>query len=99
MKIDVMKRKWHSKVQIKGEVKTILGEDVYYRLYEMKCPCIKRYFINISKGRESVTCDFGKDKNAAADAFKKIVEFTVTPCTLKYVSEDFITQQKTIKLH
>ena len=32
MKIDVMKRKWHSKVQIQGEVKTILGEDGYYRL-------------------------------------------------------------------
>lgn len=82
-------RVWHTKIQIQGDVQCILGEEVYYRLYQVKCPCVKRYFINVSNGKESATCDFGKDKNAATVAYKKIVAFSVTPCTLRYIADDF----------
>lgn len=86
---DPRKRKFRSSVQIKGEVRTVLGKDVFYRLYEVRRAGFKSYAINISAAGESQTCSFGTDKRAAVEMFVLIVEGTVTPCSLKYIAEDF----------
>lgn len=83
---------WSTRIQIKGDVRFVHGSDVYYRLYEIKCPCSRKYVINVAKGNESATCNYGRDRSAAIEAYEKIVAFTVTPCTLQYIVHDLLAQ-------
>ncbi len=77
------------KVQIRGDMVSVLGDEIYYRLYALSRPGKRIYAINVTSGKETSTCCFGKDRNAALAIYDKIVEHSVTPCTLCYISEDF----------
>ena len=83
------KNRFRSIVQIKGEVRIILGKEVFYRLYEVRRSGARRYAINVSGGGESSAYYFGTEKLAAVEMFDVIVAGLVTPCSLKYVAEDF----------
>ncbi len=77
------------KTQLRGDVLNILGEEIYYRLYAIRrgtCCC---YSVNITSGKESSTCSFGKDKGEAFRIYDKIVSNTVTPCSLRDIADDF----------
>ena len=81
-------------IQIKGDVNSVLGEDVYYRLYEVRRGAIKTYAINICCGPESEICSFGSDRAAVFAIYRKIVRGAVTPSTLKEIAEDFFTERR-----
>lgn len=83
------KKRFRSIVQIKGVVRTVLGEEVFYSLYEVRRADARRYAINVSRGKESSSCYFGTERLAAIEIFYVIVEGAVTPCSLKYIAEDF----------
>ncbi len=83
------KSRFKTFVQIRGDVRQILGKDVFYRLYEVHRAGFKSYAINISGCGENKTYSFGMDKKAAIEIFDVIVDGAVTPCSLKYIAEDF----------
>ena len=86
---EMRKSGFTSIVQIKGDVRTVLGKDVFYRFYEVRRAGFRTYAINVSCGLESEMYSFGSDRAAAAAIYEQIVEGTLTPCTLKDVAEDF----------
>ncbi len=77
------------KTQLRGDVLNILGDEIYYRLYYVRRGGCRRYIINITSGKESASCSFGRDKTEAVCAYEEIVKNTVTPCTLRDIAEDF----------
>ncbi len=82
------------KMQLRGDILNILGEEIYYRLYKVKCGGKGGYAINITSGKESSTCFFGCNRFRAADIYEKIVRNTVTPCALRDIAEDFAKQKQ-----
>ena len=70
-------------VQIRGKVQCILGNDAYYRLYEVRRAGIRSYAINVSYGR-----------SAACGIFEKVVEGFVTPATLRDVLADWENERR-----
>ena len=79
-------------VQIRGDVRCVLGEEVYYRLYEIKRAGIRSYAINVSCKTENEIYSFGCDRVAVIELYSKIVKYSVTPCTLKDIAEDYQKQ-------
>ncbi len=77
------------KTQIKSDMLNILGEEIYYRLFEICRGGMCSYAVNVACGEESSTCDFGGDRERATDIYGKIVQNTVTPCTLCDIANDF----------
>ncbi len=78
-----------SMVQIRGRVQCILGNDAYYRLYEVRRAGLRSYAVNVSYGRDSMFCRLGGSKAAACGLFDKIVDGFVTPATLCDVIADW----------
>jgi len=75
--------------KIKETCGEVLGNKVYYRLY-----CVRRidrcyYMINVAYCNENSSWCFGKNKQAALRMYNKIVKNSVTPCTLKYIAQDY----------
>ncbi len=81
-------------IQIKGDIRSVQGEDVYYRLYEVRKGAIKSYAINICCGPESEICSFGTDRAAVFAIYRKIVRGAVTPTTLKEIAEDYFAEKR-----
>ena len=50
---EMRKSGFTSIVQIKGDVRTVLGKDVFYRFYEVRRAGFRTYAINVSCGLES----------------------------------------------
>lgn len=88
---EVRKNGFRSIVQIKGDVRSVLGEEVFYRLYEVRRAGMKSYAINVACGVDNEIFSFGTNRIAAVEIYRKIVEYTVTPCTLKDIADDFST--------
>ena len=76
-------------VQIRGDIKTVLGEEVFYRLYEIRRGAFKSYAINVSCGSENEMYTFGNERRSAIETYQTIVEGEVTPCTLCDIAHDF----------
>lgn len=84
-------------VQIKGDLRCVLGEDVYYRLYEIRRGPVKTYAINVSCGRESEIFSFGSDRLEVLTIYRKIVRGAVTPTTLKDIAEDYLREKRMLR--
>lgn len=81
-------------VQIRGKVQCILGNDAYYRLYEVRRAGIRSYAINVSYGKDNVYCMLGYGRAAACGIFEKVVEGFVTPATLRDVLADWENERR-----
>jgi hypothetical protein len=83
------KNRYRRIVRIKGEVRSVLGKEVTYGFYEVRGAGGVRYAVSVSSGVESSAYYFGTERLAAEEMFDVIVEGLVTPCSLKYIAEDF----------
>lgn len=81
-------------VQLKGDAIHVLDNEIYYKLYVIRRGGARLYAINVTAGKESSTCCFGKDRQSAMDIYSTIVENSVTPCTLCDIAEDFSKRAK-----
>lgn len=80
---------------IRKNYKDVLGSKVYYRLYRIHRIESCFYLINVTYCNESCSWHFGKNKLDAFKMFNKIVKNSVTPCTLKYIAQDFSSKSDT----
>lgn len=76
-------------VQIRGRVQCILGNDAYYRLYEVRRAGLKTYAVNVSYGRDSEFCRLGGNRASACEIFDRLADGSVTPTTLCDVVSDW----------
>lgn len=78
-----------------ASVRKRVGKSVtLYRLYLIRCGDSRRYAIRITCGDEEKCCCFGRDSAEALRAFGRVVEGSVTPCTLEYVAEDLAIERQ-----
>ena len=83
------KSRRRSIVRIRNEVRVVLGKEVTYGFYEVRGAGGVRYAVGVSCGAEKSAYYFGAVRLAAEEMFDVIVEGLVTPCSLKYIAEDF----------
>lgn len=72
---------------IKEDVQTIIGKQVFYRLYEYHGADL-RYEMEIELTGERENASLGSDLTRATDIYKALFLGEVTPCTLKNIIED-----------
>ena len=72
---------------IKEDVQTIIGKQVFYRLYEYRDADL-RYEMEIELTGERENASLGSDLTRAPDIYKALFLGEVTPCTLKNIIED-----------
>lgn len=83
------KSRHRSIARIRSEVRIVLGKEVRYGFYEVRGAGGVRYAVSVSCGVENSAYYFGAERLAAAEMFDVIVAGLVTPCSLKYIAEDF----------
>lgn len=82
-------------IQMRGDSRKVLGREIKYKLYAIRRPCTC-YAIEVISGNERRVRCFGKNKHAALDIYRKIIDCSVTPCTLDDIADDFTAESKLI---